>query len=141
MTRNITPRRRALRGFTLIELIVVIVILAILAAVVVPRFFGRTEEAKQAKVSTDFQALKTAIGLYKTDTGDFPQTLDALIHDPAVKGWKGPYLDNMDKVPADPWDQPYKYVAPGSNGHDYDIITDGPDGKHQFVNGVLAGSQ
>ncbi|HLK58699.1 MAG TPA: type II secretion system major pseudopilin GspG [Chthonomonadaceae bacterium] len=139
MLPQITLRRRARSGFTLIELIVVIVILAILAAIVVPRFFGRTEEAKQAKVSSDFQSLKTAIGLYKTDCEDFPQTLDALIHDPGVKGWKGSYLDNMDKVPMDPWDQPYQYVVPGSNGHDYDIISNGPDGKHQFVNGALVG--
>ena len=141
MILNIAPRRRARSGFTLIELIVVIVILAILAAIVVPNFLGRAEQAKHAKVQSDYQSLKTAITMYKVDVEDFPPTLDALIHDPGLKGWKGPYLDKMDKVPQDPWDQPYKYVAPGSNGHDYDIVTDGPDGKHQFVNGELVGTQ
>ena len=38
-----TPHRRS--AFTLIELLLVMVILVVLAAVVVPRFAGRTEQA------------------------------------------------------------------------------------------------
>ena len=33
-------------GFTLIELLLVITIISVLAAVVVPRFFGRSQEAR-----------------------------------------------------------------------------------------------
>jgi general secretion pathway protein G len=40
------PRRRRTTAFTLIELLLVLVILAILAAVVVPKFTGRTEQAR-----------------------------------------------------------------------------------------------
>lgn len=124
------PRRRARGGFTLIELVVVIVILAILAAVIVPRFFGRTDDAKISNALTTIKSLDDSIGLYNADTGSFPPSLDALITNPQVKGWNGPYLKNQSTVPLDPWGHPYAYKVPGDNGRDYDIMSAGPDGKN-----------
>ena len=40
-------RRSRNRGFTLIELLLVLVILAVLAAVVVPKFTNRSEQARK----------------------------------------------------------------------------------------------
>ena len=124
------PRRRARGGFTLIELVVVIVILAILAAVVVPRLFGRTDDAKVSSAITTISAMDNAVSLYNADTTGFPPNLDALITNPQVKGWNGPYLKNQSSVPMDPWGHPYAYKAPGENGRDYDIVSQGPDGKN-----------
>lgn len=123
-------RRRAKGGFTLIELVVVIVILAILAAVIVPRFFGRTEDAKIASTVSTIKTLDGAIDMYNADTGSFPADLNALISNPQVKGWNGPYLKNQSTVPMDPWGHPYSYKQPGDNGRDYDIMSQGPDGKN-----------
>lgn len=124
------PRRRAQGGFTLIELVVVIVILAILAAVIVPRFFGRTEDAKISNAITTIKTLDESISMYNADTGNFPQSLDALITNPQIKGWNGPYLKNQASVPPDPWGHPYAYKIPGDNNRDYDIMSAGPDGKN-----------
>jgi general secretion pathway protein G len=44
-TRN-QSRRTGTAGFTLIELLLVLVILGVLAAIVVPKFAGRTEQAR-----------------------------------------------------------------------------------------------
>jgi general secretion pathway protein G len=122
------------RGFSLIELMVVIVILGILAGMVVPKFMGRTDDAKIIKAKVDIAALTTALKLYKLDNGDYPTTeqgLKALIEPPDKEGgsgnWKkGGYLDKK-TVPKDPWNNDFIYLCPGTHD-DFDIISYGADG-------------
>ena len=46
--------------------------------------------------------------------------------DPTITNWKsGGYLD---RVPKDPWGNPYQYLNPGNNG-EIDIYTLGADGR------------
>ena len=119
-------------GFTLIELVVVIVIVAILAAVIVPRFLGRTEDAKKSAAVTNISAMKTQLDLYASEVGKPPTTqqgLQALITNPGVPKWNGPYLKDVSSVPKDPWGFDYIYKSPGDNGRDYDIVAPGPDGQ------------
>lgn len=120
-------------GFTLIEIMVVIVILGILAGLIVPRIMGRPEEAKQLKAKMQIESIGTALKLYKLDMGSYPTTeqgLQALVAAPGTTGtskWrKGGYLDKG-RVPKDPWDNDFIYLAPGTNG-DYDLISYGADG-------------
>ncbi|HEV2472013.1 MAG TPA: type II secretion system major pseudopilin GspG [Chthonomonadales bacterium] len=119
-------------AFTLIELIVVVVILAILALVVAPRILGRAEDARVSSAITTIRAFDNALELYNADTGKYPTTdqgLAALVTNPGVPNWKGPYLKNQDKVPPDPWGHPYRYKQPGESNRDYDLSSDGPDGQ------------
>jgi general secretion pathway protein G len=130
-----SPRRPA-RGFTLIELMVVIVILGILAGLVLPRFMGRTEEAKKTKAKLQIENLEAALKLYKLDTGMYPGTeqgLDSLVQKPATgtipKTWReGGYLEKG-KIPMDPWGRPYVYVSPGVKNKDFDLKSLGADGE------------
>jgi general secretion pathway protein G len=127
-------RLRTRGGFTLIELLLVLVILAVLAAVVVPKFTGRSEQARKAAAKTDISMLETALENFEVDTGRYPTTeegLAALIVMPAqVKVWHGPYIKQQGGVPKDPWGNPYVYRFPGQfNTAGYDLASFGPDGS------------
>lgn len=53
--------KKAKKGFTLVELVVVIAVIAILAAVSVGAYFGVTESAKQSKADQEAKQLHTAL--------------------------------------------------------------------------------
>lgn len=62
------------KGFTLIELIVVIAILGILAAVLIPKFSGFTNKAKQTQALVEAKQWATAADAWLVEN---PQTEDA----------------------------------------------------------------
>ena len=128
------PLKRAVtRGFTLIEIMVVVVIMGILAALVVPKLMGRTDDARIIAAKQDIATIMQALKLYKLDNSRYPtteQSLQALITQPtsgpAAPGWKsGGYLD---KLPKDPWGNPYQYLSPGIKG-EIDVFSYGADGQ------------
>lgn len=125
------PRHRD-AGFSLLELMVVVVILSILALVIVPRVIDRPDQARAARAQSDIASIVSAVELYRLDNFRYPTTeqgLQALITrpstDPLPQNWsEGGYLDRM---PMDPWGQPYLYLSPGVRG-DFDVFTYGADG-------------
>ena len=126
------PRHSSRRGFTLVELLLVLVILGILAALVLPKFTGRTEQARITAAQTQIATFGTALDAYEVDTGSYPRGQDGLLQlvaQPAdVTGWRGPYLKS--DIPVDPWGHAYIYEFPGKvNASGYDIRSAGPDGQ------------
>ncbi|TIC79066.1 type II secretion system major pseudopilin GspG [Crenobacter intestini] len=125
--------RRKQKGFTLIEIMVVIVILGILGALVVPRLMGRPDEARAVAARQDINTLAQALKLYRLDNARYPtseQGLSALVSKPSSgpqpKNWKpGGYVE---RLPVDPWGNPYQYAAPGTHG-EIDIWSLGADGE------------
>jgi len=120
------------KGFTLIELMLVVIIIGVLIAMVVPRFAGRSEQARRAAARADIEAnIAVALDLFELDNGRYPTTdegLQVLITQPSgLDNWRGPYLKKR-RTPKDPWGNPYIYTSPGTHNPDYDLASYGPDG-------------
>ena len=113
---------------------VVVVIIGILGALVVPKLLGRTGEARVSAAKTDIATMMQALKLYKLDNARYPnneQGLQSLITKPttgpAANGWKaGGYLE---RLPKDPWGNPYQYLSPGVHGGEVEIFSYGADGQ------------
>jgi len=86
-------------------------------------FEKKIDEAKKIVAE-----LAEAITAYKEDYGRYPESLDILIERPAelnrnwaVKRGKWPYFKG-NRIPLDPWGQPYRYLIPGRyNPNSFDI--------------------
>lgn len=115
------------------EILVVIAIIGLLVGLAIQKtgniFGGAQSHTAQIFVQ---QTLKAPLFTYRMQMGDFPSTADglqALITAPGAKAdrWHGPYIDG-NKVPVDPWDEPYQYAYPGTrNKGSYDLWSKGPD--------------
>ena len=124
--------RRSINGFTLIEIMVVVVIMAILAALIVPRVMSRPDEARVIAAQQDIRTINQALRLYRLDNLRYPSTeqgLAALVKapdmPPPAPNWKaGGYLE---RLPRDPWGNPYQYLNPGIRG-EIDVFSFGADG-------------
>lgn len=120
------------RGFTLIEVMVVIVIIGVLAALIVPKVMSRPDEARVMAARQDIASIVQALNLYKLDNHRYPTTeqgLQALMKRPAISpippNWKG--NGYLERVPKDPWGNPYQYLQPGVHG-ETDVFSLGADG-------------
>src|ERR1043166_10254589 len=72
-------RSKRLRGFTLIELIIVVAMISILLAVMVPVYKIHILHANEAVLKQDLRAMRDAIDQYTQDKQKAPQSLDDLV--------------------------------------------------------------
>jgi general secretion pathway protein G len=114
-------QRRAARGMTLIEIMVVITILGLIAAAVAVNVVGQLGEAKVKQARTDLHTLGNCLDLYKIDKSRYPTTEEGLQAVVAAGKCK-PQLK-------DPWGRDYVYLYPGQVHTDsYDLKSYGADG-------------
>ncbi|MES2445503.1 MAG: type II secretion system major pseudopilin GspG [Pseudomonadota bacterium] len=115
-------------GLTLIEMMIVLVIIGVLAgAIVMSGILGRPDQARATTAQGNIATLKTALGMYRLDNGDYPtaeQGLKALAvpPSPAPPAWH-PYVQDD---PKDPWGRDYVYTVDGTG---FTITSLGKDGK------------
>ncbi len=68
-----------IRGFTIVELLIVIVVIAILAAITVVAYNGIQARAQDSAITNDLASIKKKIELYKIDNSDlYPGGSDAV---------------------------------------------------------------
>lgn len=131
-TRPASSHRRA--GFSLIEVLVVVVIITILATIVAVQVMDTPDQAKVAATRANLQGVQTALAKYALAEGAPPtqsQGLAALVTPTSVPPVPkmfpaGGYLN---KLPADGWNRPIQYLAPGRKGQPFELISLGKDGQ------------
>ena len=124
-------RRRVVRGFTLLELLIVLVIIGLLVGIVGPNLFKNLGKSEVTTAQAQMENISKALDQYRLDTGHYPRTeqgLAALNQAPSdEQKWNGPYLKKA--VPPDPWGHSYVYRSPGTGGKDFDLQSLGRDGR------------
>jgi general secretion pathway protein G len=94
-------------------------------------FSGTQDQANRNAAAAQVGLYKRAIDLYRLNMRQYPSDLQELVTKPsdaaAATKWGGPY---MDKIAKDPWDQDYRFAAPGKHNADsFDVWSVGPDGQ------------
>jgi len=116
-------------GYTLTEMLVVILIITLIAAVVTPTILSQLGRAKAKTASLQLDSTAATLTMFREDTGRFPtetEGLVALVQDPGVAGWTGPYLKS-EKGINDPWNRKLVYKL---DSDDQATLTSlGADGK------------
>ena len=110
--RRRVHRKAVARGMTLIEIMVVLVILGLIAGAIGYNVFGQLKEAQIKTATLDLKAISNSVDLYHVETGQWPDSLTALVPK---------FVKDLHK---DPWGQEYAYVKTGDG---YDIYSYGPD--------------
>lgn len=101
-TMHMNPAKRRRGGFTLIEIIVAMAILAVLAGAITPLVFRELVSAREEATQIGLDTLESALLDFYEDTGRFPtaaEGLAALVVDPGLDGWQGPYVSGDTQDP------------------------------------------
>lgn len=99
-SRKTKLARRAVNGFTLLELMIVISIIFILMGMAVGNHRKAVQRAREAALKSDLKTMRDAIDNYTLDRLEAPQSLDDLVN--------GGYLR---EIPVDPMTQAKDWVA------------------------------
>ncbi len=79
------------RGFTLMELLLVLALIALLASLVTPLVTGSVHRARESTLKEDLFTMRKAIDDYYADNGSYPADLETLVQKRYLR-----------RIPADP---------------------------------------
>jgi general secretion pathway protein G len=92
---------------------------------------SRAESAKSLRVQGDINAIDSSVKTYRLNCGGLPPPdlgLQALVARPASLGPDTRWVKIADRIPMDPWNQPYRYVAGDGYPKGFGIYCCGKDG-------------
>lgn len=93
----------------------------------------RSDAARPRMARDDIGRMKMACKLFRLDCGRWPDEsagLNALLQNPGITHWQGPYVE---RLAPDPWGRPYHYAfnanADSNSSAAIRITSVGPDGR------------
>ena len=113
-------------GMTLLEIIIVVALLGTLGVYLITNLTQQADTAKIDQTKLAIGNIRQALQLYRVHMKKYPTTdagLQVLLENPGDKRWRGPYIDNANKL-LDPWDAEFEYESDGRN---VKIMSAGPD--------------
>jgi len=123
-------RGSRVRGFTMIEMLLVVIIIGALAALAIPNFQRVVERARLTKAIADLIVIGQDLNDYALDNnGSFPPNLATVGRGSLLDPWGRPY--RYLRVPGTPIGQLRKdrFLVPVNS--DFDLYSMGPDGASQ----------
>jgi general secretion pathway protein G len=123
---NLACSPRALRGFSLIEMLLVLGLIAFVATMLFTNVIRNQESANRKAAQAGVRKVATAVDQYYLDNGSIPTKIEDLVNRPAnASNWNGPYLRESQIL--DPWKNTYVLKVPGEGGEPYEVISYGAD--------------
>lgn len=119
------PARRALRGMSLLEIMIVITLIGLVTAAIGTAVITQLGKGQADSARNQAYEIAKSMDIYRLQNGSYPSTsqgIGALVKPPKGK----PIMDSM---PTDPWGNEYIYANPGThNTTKFDIRSKGNDG-------------
>src|SRR3989338_8645655 len=110
--------KTALRGFSLIEIMIVMALIGLIVAAIAVVTFGQLSKGQIKAARTEETSLNQKLIMYKAERRKNPESWEDLVNN-----------DDLEKVPMDPWGNEYTFVCPGThNTKGCDVHSNGPDG-------------
>ena len=113
--------KKGIKGFTLIELMIVIAIIAILAAILIPNFIRARAEAQYSACESNIKNIATALNMYSTDwNGSYP-TVSGDTSDQGLTTYSftPSYMQTIPSCPSD--SSQYNLTVSNTNGNAFTI--------------------
>ena len=88
-------------GITRLQLLILVILVIVIGVLSFPPWL---EYRRVSTADIDVETIAVAIKKYFRHTGHYPTSLDALMTDPGVDGWRGNYLES---IPETPWGGSY----------------------------------
>lgn len=126
-----------MRGFTLVEVMVVVVILGLLATLIVPNVFEANDWAKIEKARADISSLKSTVDMYMIGTGSREAPPWEVLIKPDARGKL--WLQGFTQTPRDPYGKEYQ-LRPGDGNTDLEVVSWGPDGQEGTADDISSRS-
>lgn len=127
------PLTRSRSAFTLLEIMLVVTIIALLIASGIYLTTGQLGFSQDVRIRGDISSISSQLKLYYATNGFYPSTeqgLKALVERPQSEPRPTQWRQLLEKVPVDPWQQPYEYASPGKHNPDgFDLFSKGKDRK------------